>query len=361
VSARPRPPCHARLSIDPARLSAGGRSSGKEDTMHSGWTRSRACVLALVAALAMAAAPAAAVPSRSFDTNGDGTIDLTIFDTNGDGFFEWPAGTTSLPGRLDFTADDRIAFAGTVTIQTANGLFYADGSQLVTLPGAPLQKLVVTSNRGDIGGRGLLDLAVTGDVNLTAYAFVFLFGPTRVAAGGTILLQSKTAGVDVAQLSPDQVAPGAFALLAGKQLNMIAKGNAASIFIDQARLGSRVVNISTSSSNAMSRIFLFRNNVLVTTNPSRTGLVGTPGNITLTHQKWGIDIRTGSVVDSGANVILKTPYGVNNVCVAGTSAIAAKGGIGTIDTRLVTGTPFVDASSTVTGNVLGKPFVVGPC
>jgi hypothetical protein len=330
--------------------------------MHSRWTRSRVLPLALAAALIVAiATPSPAAPSRSFDTNADGTIDLTIFDANGDGFFEWPTGTTSLPGRLEFTATDRIAFAGTVTIQTANGLFYADGSQLVTLPGAPLTKLVVTANRGDVGGRGLLDLVVTGDVNITAYAFVFLFGPTRVTTPGTILLTSKTAGVDIAQLTPDAVAPGAFALLAGKQLNLIAKGNNASIFVEQARLGSRVINASTQSSSASSRIFLLRNHALLTTNPARTGLSGTAGNITLSHQKFGIDIRSDSLVDSGANVVLKTPYGVGNVCVANASTISAKGGIGTVDTRLVTGTPIQDATSTVTGIVLGKPFVEGDC
>ena len=307
------------------------------------------------------ATPSPAGPSRSFDTNADGTIDLTIFDTNGDGFFEWPTGTTSLPGRLEFTATDRIVFAGTVTIQTANGLFYANGSQLVTLPGAPMQKLVVTSNRGDIGGYGLLDLAVADDVTITAYAFVFLFGPTRVTAADTIVLQSKTAGVLVSQLTADQVAPGAFALLAGKQLNLVAKGNGAGIFIEEARLGSRVVNISTQTSSTGAHMFLLRNHALVTTNPARTGLVGTTGNITFSHQKFGIDIRSESVVDSGANVVLKTPYGVNNVCLASSSAIIAKGGAGTVDTRLVTGTPIQEATSTVTGIVLGKPFVEGDC
>jgi hypothetical protein len=330
--------------------------------MQSRWTRSRVLPLALAVALTLGVATTApAVSSRSFDTNADGTVDLTIFDTNADGFFEWPTGTTSLPGRLEFTATDRIAFTGTVTVQTANGLSYAQGSQLVTLPGAPLQKLTITANRGDIGGLGLLDLAVNDDVTITAYQFLFLFGPTRVVAQDTILLQSKTAGVLVSQLTADQVAPGAFALLAGKQLNLIAKGNGASIFIEEARLGSRVVNVSTQSSSTAARTFLLRNHALVTTNPARTGLVGTAGNVTLSHQKFGIDVRGGSVVDSGANVVLKTPYGVSDVCVASTSAISAKGGAGKVDTRLVTGTPIHDVTSTVTGIVLGKPFVEGDC
>jgi hypothetical protein len=177
----------------------------KEVTMHSRWTRSRVLPLALAAGLTVAiATPALAAPSRSFDTNGDGTIDLTIFDTNGDGFF-------------------------------------------------------------------------------------------------------------------------------------------------------------AQSSSASVRIFLLRNHALLTTNPARTGLSGTAGNITLSHQKFGIDIRSDSLVDSGANVLLKTPYGVGNVCVASASTISAKGGIGTVDTRLVTGTPIQDATSTIVGVVLGKPFVEGEC
>jgi hypothetical protein len=315
--------------------------------------------LAIVLAVGLAA-PVAAVPSRSFDTNGDGVVELTIFDTNGDGFFEWPAGTFTLPGRLEFVATDRIAFSGTTTIHTGNGLFYAAGSRLVSLPGAPLQRLVVTANRGDIGGFGLLDLAPTGDVIVTAYRFLFLFGATRIVTPNTISLQSKTAGVGVAQLTPDAVAPGAFALLAGTQLTLLAKGNGSSIFVEQARLGGRVVNLLTTSSSSAPRSCLLRNNALVTTNPVRTGLAGSAGNVTLSHENGSIAIRSSTVVDSGKDVVLRTPYNAGTACVSGTSAIVAHGGAGTIDTRLVTNA-VRDATSAVIGLVLGKPFVLGDC
>jgi hypothetical protein len=315
--------------------------------------------LAIVLSVGLAA-PAAAVPSRSFDTNGDGIVELTIFDTNGDGYFEWPTGIYTFPGRLEFTATDRIAFSGTVTINTGNGLFYAAGSQLVSRPGAPLQRLVVTANRGDVGGFGLLDLAPTGDVSVTAYTYLFLFGQTRIATPGTISLLSKTAGVLVAQPHPDVVAPGAFALLAGTQLKLLAKGNASSILVEQARVGGRVVNISTTSSSSNPRFFLLRNNSVVTTNPVRTGLAGWNGNVTLGHENGSIAIRGSTVVDSGKDVVLKTPYNPGTACVSSNSAIVARGGAGTIDTRLVTNA-VRDATSAVIGFVLGKPFILGNC
>src|SRR4029453_14457589 len=171
---------------------------------------------------------------------------------------------------------DRVAFRGTTTIQTGFGLFYADGSELVTLPGAPLQKFVVTANRDDVGGRGLLDLTATGDIIITAYRFIFLFGNTRVAANGTITLQTKTADLSLSP-SLNPLPPDTFALLAGKQLNMISKGNNARIFVEGLRVGSRVFNLTAQTSNAINgENFQLVNGALVTTNPARTGLVGTP-------------------------------------------------------------------------------------
>jgi hypothetical protein len=318
-------------------------------------------LLALATALAaLVVQTAAAQPTRSFDTDGNGSFELTIADGNGDGWFEWPTGTTKLPGRLDFTSTDRIAFAGNVTIQTATGLTYAAGAQLVTLPGAPLQKLVITVNRGTITGFGLVDLTATGDVTLTSYSFVSLLGGTRIATPGTITVQSKTAGVDVAQLGPDDVAPGAFALLAGKALNLSAKGNAASFHMDNVRLGSRAVTIAAQSSSSTGPRFFLLSNAVVTTNPGRTGLVGgTIGNVTLAQQRGPIDIADGSIVDAGRNVVLKAQYGQSNVAVAG-STIVAKGGSGQIDTRNVVGAVTRDASSTIQGVVVGKPFIVVP-
>src|SRR5262249_596322 len=46
----------------------------------------------------------------TFDTNGDGVPDITIPDSDGDGRFEWPAGTTKLPGTLHFSAGNDVEF-----------------------------------------------------------------------------------------------------------------------------------------------------------------------------------------------------------------------------------------------------------
>jgi hypothetical protein len=318
--------------------------------------RPEVSVLALLVLLAVG--PAWAQPSRSFDTDGDGQVELTIFDSNGDGFFEWPSGTRSFPGRLEFTATDRIAFAGSVTIQTGNGLFYAAGSRLVTLPGTSLSRIAVNASHGDIGGRGFLDLAVTGDVRLTAAAQLFLFGTTHVTAGGTITLVSSTAAVQVAQLTPDDFAPGAFALLAGRQLIMTAKGNASAIFVERVRIGSRVITIGaqTSSTTGVSRFFLIRNDALVTTNPARTGLVGGAGDITLRQQRDAIRVRDQSIVDSGRNLVLRAEYG-GAVCLTRGATLAANGGAGTIDVRGVAEGVFVDPTSALVGSILGSGVV----
>lgn len=320
---------------------------------------SRGPIVALL--LAAWVATAAAVPPRAFDTDGNGVPELTIADTNGDGWLEWPTGTTKLPGRLVIAAEDRIAFRGNTTLQLADGMETTAGSQLVTLPGAPLQKLVVTGNRGAILTRGLVDLAATGDVLVTSYSFLSLFGATRITTPGTINLQSKTAGVGVAQLGQDDVAPGAFALLAGKQLLLSGKGNAASFQLGHVRLGSRVITMTLQSSSSTGSRFFVVDDAVVTTNPARTGLAGgTIGNVTLSQQRGSIDVGDGSVIDSGKNVVLKAQYLSSSVAVRGASAIVAKDGAGTIDTRSVAGTVTRDAASVVVGTVVGKPFAVVP-
>ena len=329
--------------------------------MQAAWIRSPALALALAGALTTSLARPAAVaatPSRSFDTDGDGDIDLTIYDTNGDGYFEWPTGTKSLPGRLDVTATDRIAFSGSTTIQTTQGVSYADGSELVTRPGAPLVKLAITANGGDVIGYGLVDLAASGDVIVTAKGHVALFGTTHVTTPGTITLSSKTAGASLAQLTPDDYAPGAFALLAGKAVNFKAAGNNASIFIELARVGSRVINLTATSSNSSGAgPFFLRNDALVTTDPARTGLSGTPGNITLSAQRTIMLVWNGATIDSAKNVVFKTQYGgFLQVC---TATVEANDGAGTIDTRYVSDGAFKNATSTINGIVVGKPFVPG--
>ena len=319
-----------------------------------------AIALGLASVLAIAIPAVAAVPSRSFDTNSDGKVDITIYDTDGDGYFEWPAGTRTLPGQLNFTETDRIAFSGTTTIQVTQGVFYAAGAQLVTRPGAPLQKLVIVANGGDFGGRGLLDLTATGDVIITAKNHLFLYGTTHVTTPGTIALTSKNDEVGVGQLTLDDYAPGAFALLAGKALNMLAMGNYSSVSADFVRLGSRVINLTaqTSSTQGGSRYMDFSNGAVVTTDPARTGLPGTAGNITFNQQRAYIGVESGAVVDSAQNVVFKDQYGgALFVCAA---TVEAGNGNGVIDTRYVSGGVVRDASSTISGTVVGMPFTVIP-
>ena len=329
--------------------------------MQATWIRRPVSAFVLVAELmAGTGGPAAvaATPSRSFDTNNDGKVDLTIYDTNGDGYFEWPTGSRTLPGQLNFTATDRIAFSGSTTIQMTQGVSYTTGSELVTRPDAPLVKLVIIANGGDVTGFGLLDLAASGDVSITAKGAVNLYGTTHVTTPGTITLSSKTSGANVAQLTPDDYAPGAFALLAGKAVNLKAAGNGASIFVEFARVGSRVVNLTATTSNgAGAGPFFLRNDALVTTDPARTGLSGTAGNITLSGQRTSILLWNGAIVDSAKNVVFKTQYaGYLQVC---TATVEANDGAGTIDTRYVSDGAFRNAASTINGTVLGKPFAPG--
>jgi hypothetical protein len=329
------------------------------DVSQSRGTRT-AIALGLALVLAIAIPAVAAVPSRSFDTNNDGKVDITIYDTDGDGYFEWPAGVRTLPGQLNFTETDRIAFSGTTTIQVTQGVYYAPGAQLVTRPDAPLQKLVILANGGDFGGFGLLDLTATGDVIITAKNHLFLYGTTHVTTPGTIALTSKNDEVGVAQLTLDDYAPGAFALLAGKALNMLANGSYSSVFGEFVRLGGRVINLTaqTSSNNSGSRDFLFRNGAVVTTDPARTGLSGTAGNITFNQQRSYIGVESGAVVDSAQNVVFKNQYG-GAVFVCGATVEAASGN-GVIDTRYVSGGVFRDPSSTISGTVVGAPFTEIP-
>src|SRR5262249_60379882 len=86
----------------------------------------------------------------TFDTNGDGVPDITIPDSDGDGRFEWPAGTTKLPGTLHFSAGNNIEFSGYTTIK-ADAITIDQGATLSA--GLNLHQIVFIATHGDTAPR----------------------------------------------------------------------------------------------------------------------------------------------------------------------------------------------------------------
>jgi hypothetical protein len=92
----------------------------------------------------------------------------------------------------------------------------------------------------------------------------------------------------------------------------------------------------------------------VTTDPTRTGLAGIAGDVTLSEQNQWIDINDHTTIDSGRNVVFRVRHG--GLCVRNASAIEANDGDGTIYTRKVDEGAHRGGDVRISGTVVNKPF-----
>src|SRR5262249_60231208 len=111
----------------------------------------RAALVALLSLATWRPREPLAADVLTFDTNGDGVPDITIPDSDGDGRFEWPAGTTKLPGTLHFSAGKAIEFSGYTTIK-ADAITIDQGATLSA--GINLHQIVLIAFHGDISSQG---------------------------------------------------------------------------------------------------------------------------------------------------------------------------------------------------------------
>jgi len=279
----------------------------------------------------------------TFDTNGDGVADITLQDADGNGEFEWPAGSKTLHGTLHFSAGNRIEFSGYTTIKV-DAITIDPGATLVEGPN--LHQLVLIATHGDITSQGShLYRIFSGRIELTAQlGSVNLLGSFFVGAG-TVTVQAPRGSVTI-HADPDAL-PVARQIVANT-LRVFARNTTGSIVIDNTQLVSSRITVDNHASTSVPPTV--DKGIRVVNGAELVGdsTINATGRITV-----------DSATVSGDDIKLSTSRSTDDVCVANGSLVRALSG--RINTSGVRGTPHRDETSTVTGTIAGKQFVLGAC
>jgi len=301
---------------------------------------------ALIAVLLLAAwRPTAPLAEEvlTFDTNGDGVPDLTIPDSDGNGTFEWPPGTRTLHGTLRFPAGHVIEFSGYTTIKV-DTVVVEQGATLVE--GLNLHQIVFTTTHGDFTSQGRLRFGFfPGRFGVTAQlGSVSLVGSFFVVAT-TVSLQAPRGSITI---HADPSADPTLRLISANTVGVFARNTTGSIVIDNAL----VAGTTTLDNHASGSVPPTVDKGIRLIDGASVG-----GSNTTINATGRITLDAASI--SSDNVKLSTSRTSDDVCVGNGSLVRAVSG--RINTSGVRGTPFRDETSTVTGPVTGKPFVVGAC
>jgi hypothetical protein len=280
----------------------------------------------------------------TFDTNGDGVPDITIPDADGNGRFEWPAGTTILHGTLHFSAGNDIEFSGYTTIKV-DTITIDPGATFA--PGSNLHQIVLIATHGDITSQGRHFFAFSpGRIELTAQlGSVHLLGSFFLGAS-TVIVQAPRGSITI---HPDSNADASERLISANTVSVFARNTTGSIVIDNTfLLSSRTTVDNHASSSVPPTVDKGIRVIDGATLGGNTTTINATGRITVDR----------ATISSGA-IKLSTSRSTDDVCVANGSLVRAVSG--RINTYGVRGTPHRDETSTVTGPVVGKPFVLGAC
>ncbi|RJQ54023.1 MAG: hypothetical protein C4530_17175 [Desulfobacteraceae bacterium] len=154
-----------------------------------------------------------------FDTNGDGSPDMTMKDADGDGYFECPVGKTEYTGTL--TIDKPLEIMGfpatrTETLFKGDGFMLKNGGQIIS----DLTSPIVSSYFPGLKGNDLQ--VVSRDFIWIQYgAKILLGGDSNQDFDGDVYLEATRPGADV-EVKED-------ALIHGRHIDMITYGGAVSL------------------------------------------------------------------------------------------------------------------------------------
>jgi len=303
----------------------------------------RAALVALLSLATWRPREPLAADVLTFDTNGDGVPDITIPDSDGDGRFEWPAGTTKLPGTLHFSAGNDIEFSGYTTIK-ADAITIDQGATLSA--GLNLHQIVFIATHGDIISQGQHFFGFfSGRIGLTAQLGSIDLRGSFFLGATTGIVQAPRGSITI------QADPNADAFqrdIVAQTLSVLARNPTGSIVIGNAVL---VSSRSTVDNHASSSVPPGVDKGI------RLIDGATLGSNTTINATGRITLDDASI--SGDNIKLSTSRATDDVCVANGSLLRAVSG--RINTYGVRGTPHRDGTSIVIGPVAGKPFVVGSC
>jgi hypothetical protein len=212
--------------------------------------------------------------------------------------------------------------------------------------GTKLHQLTLIATHGDITSQGRhLFGFFPGRIELTAQlGSVHLLGSFFLGAG-TVIVQAPRGSITI---QPDPIADASEREIVANTLSVFARNASGSIVIDNTLL---VSGRTTVDNHASSSVLTVDKGIRVIDGATLGG-----GSTTI-NATGRITVDDATV--SGDNIKLSTSRATDDVCVANGSLLRAVSG--RINTYGVRGTARRDETSTVTGPVVGKQFVVGAC
>lgn len=304
-----------------------------------------------------------------FDADGDGIAERVLVDSDGDGWCELPDLKTVIRGTLRIPAGVTLEFrgAGYTTIEADAIIIEAGGGLVADL--TAVGNLTLVALKGDIVNRGTLDLSVGRDLTLkSAQGSVDLGGDVRLAAANRLTLVAPHGNV---WLQPTILPPSGFAAMGGNRVDLTAQGSKGTIVVARARIGSRRVTLEGSQATVATgaKGVEVTDGALVTTDPSRTGLASSAGDVTLRGTLGvpptapaGVMVTGHATIDSGRNVVVATRQPGEPACLGGGAVLEANGGKGLVYLTGVRDAVRTDGTVAFRGQVRGsEKLVAGPC
>jgi hypothetical protein len=295
-----------------------------------------------------------------FDTNGDGIPELELEDVDRNGYCEFPSGKTHLKGTLVFDATNPVEFVGNTIVEADAIVVRPDGR----LSGDPrfLRSLTMVAYKTGILSLGTVELVATDDVLVRALGSgsVELRGRTALWASDRVLVESAREAVVLAPPALDDLHP---VLRGGNRVDVLARGTNGRVTIERSTFASRRVTVSTRANVSVvgAKFLEILDGSVLTTDPLRTKLAGSPSEVFLTATG---PIRViDSELDSGTDVRIATSRLGDDVCFGGGSrveAIRPNGQPKLIDLTAVRGTVREDGTTQFLGTLRGT-VVPGPC
>ena len=168
------------------------------------------------------------VSKIEFDTNSDGTPDITMFDSDGDGYFECPIGKTDYTGRLIIDQPVEIMGDQATRVETlfkGSEFVLAEGGEIIS----DLTSPIVSTAYPELKGNDF-QVVVNNSLGIEYGAKILLGGDSAGNWAGDVYLQITRPGADLI------IKENSF--VSGRHIDLISNGGSMHIRTGSSMLGS---------------------------------------------------------------------------------------------------------------------------